>query len=156
MTKNDNDLLMIEPALEPAAVGRRSMVDLYAATLSFLCLLHCLALPMLTTLLPVLGHFSEHEGVHRALVVLAAPAALWVGYHALPVRRAPVFFACASVGLGLLVIGAFLVSTERQEVVATTIGALLLGYAHLWHWTRNRRENSSSHLSVAHPGNQSP
>ena len=113
-----------------------SSLDLCAAGLSTLCLIHCLALPFAATLLPLAAHFAESELVHQILVLLAAPVSLWV------VRKAGagsgLFVAAALTGLGLLMLGAFVGAVAAYEEPITVAGAVLLGSAHLWRWLRYR------------------
>jgi hypothetical protein len=52
------------------------VLDASAVGLSALCLVHCLALPALALLLPVLGFWAQAEWVHVAFVLIAAPVAV--------------------------------------------------------------------------------
>ena len=61
---------MIAPA--PARTG-----DAVAISLSGLCLIHCLALPVLTGFLPLMGAWAEAEWVHLGFVGLAVPVSIW-------------------------------------------------------------------------------
>jgi len=113
-------------------------VDLYATVLSMLCLIHCLALPLLTSLLPLAGQFSDDTAVHRVLVLLAAPATLWAGWNALSIEGSWPFLVTAAFGLSLLMSAAFLDAVAAYEQPVTVTGALLLASAHLWRWARHR------------------
>ncbi len=115
-----------------------SRVDLYAAGLSMLCLMHCLALPLLASLLPLAGQLSENIFVHRVLVLLAAPATLWAGWKSLPIEANWPFLVTAAAGLALLMSAAFLDAVAAYEQPVTVTGALLLASAHLWRWARHR------------------
>ncbi len=82
-----------------------SLLDSSAIALSGLCLLHCLALPLLAATLPLLGAWSRAEWVHVVFATAAVPMsgyALWSTHrrHALP---APVW-VLALCGLAGLVI----------------------------------------------------
>ena len=82
------------PMIQLNAKGVRwspvARLDLYAVGLSTLCLLHCLALPVLVALMPMAAQAAESELVHRALVVAAVPVSLWVIWKTRPVRsRSP-------------------------------------------------------------------
>ena len=116
-----------------------SPLDLYAAALSTLCLIHCLALPLAATLLPFAAYFAENELVHKILVLLAAPASLWVVRQAWSSAGGGLFVAAALIGLALLFFGAFVGPLEAYEEPLTIVGATLLGSAHLWRWLRLRR-----------------
>ncbi|MDE0348424.1 MAG: MerC domain-containing protein [Gammaproteobacteria bacterium] len=112
-------------------------LDLYAAGLSSLCLVHCLALPLLVTLMP-LAAIAENELVHRVLVIAAIPVSLRVIWKTLPVDRNWPFVGAALSGLGLLVLAAFIEAVSAYEEPLTVAGGTLLCAAHLWHWTRQR------------------
>lgn len=112
-------------------------LDVYAMGLSVLCLLHCLGTPVLVILLlPLAAHLSDSHWIHRTLVIMAAPATLWVVY----ATRKPLFTVTALSGLGLLLAAAFVGRLETHELRLTMAGSLLLGAAHLWHRTISIRE----------------
>ena len=115
-----------------------SSLDLCAAGLSTLCLIHCLALPFLATLLPLAAHFAENELVHQILVLLAIPVSLWVVRQTWSAAGSVVFVTAALAGLGLLIVGAFVGAVAAYEEPITIAGATLLGSAHLWRWLRHR------------------
>lgn len=128
----------------PLAVDstRTGRLDLYAAGLSALCLVHCLALPLLALSLPLISGVSENPLVHRALVLLAAPATLWVGWQSLPVSTQRTFFLTAFSGLALLLISAFVEPVAVYDEPITVAGSLLLAFGHLWRWRRYRSNAS--------------
>ncbi|NIJ35733.1 hypothetical protein FHR22_000382 [Sphingopyxis panaciterrae] len=115
--------------------------------LSLTCLVHCLALPLLILLAPALSRwFALPEGIHAAILILAAPAALvamhdgWRRHR----RMGPGLWAAA--GLTLLASG--LAAHEGWIAVAdpaaadrllTSIGALGLAGAHLANWRLRHR-----------------
>ncbi len=83
-----------------------ALLDAGAVALSSLCLLHCLALPLLAAALPLFGTWAEAEWVHLLFVAIALPLtgyALWRAErrHPLPVLA----WATAGAGLGLLLAG---------------------------------------------------
>lgn len=133
--------------------GGSRYLDLYAAALSTLCLVHCLVLPMLASLLPVLGLLSENEWVHKALVLLAIPATLLACWSSMSRRQHPGFVAVALAGLSLLLLAAFAESLAAFEVAITTAGALLLATAHGWRWA-NHRNKPGCHSSDEHGTNR--
>ena len=114
-------------------------LDLYAIGLSTLCVLHCLAVPLLVALMPVAAQLSESELVHRALVITAVPVSLRVIWKTRPVKGNRLFVSAALVGLGLLLLAAFVETVSPYEELITVAGAVLLGSAHLWHWIRKCR-----------------
>ena len=120
------------------ATGQAQTIDLYAAGLSMLCIVHCLALPLLTSFLPLLGYLSENEAVHQLLVLMAAPATLWVVWQSTSTfRRRWPFIVAALSGLFMLLLAGFVAALEHYEQWLTIIGALCLATAHLWRWSRH-------------------
>jgi len=117
---------------------RSPRLDLFAIGLSTLCLIHCLALPILASALPFLAHFAENELAHKLLVLMAAPVSLSVVWMARSIRGSGLFVAAALVGLGLLFLGAFVSAVSAYEEPITIAGAVLLACAHSWRWLRHR------------------
>ena len=114
-------------------------LNLYAVGMCTLCLLHCIALPLAVTLFPIAGLISGDELVHKLLVLLAAPATIWLVYRASLGDRNLVFIATALAGLGLLLIAAFIEALSRYETSLTLVGATVLGFSHLQRWLRLRQ-----------------
>ena len=121
----------------PAKLGRPRL-DLYAAGLSALCLLHCLALPLLVTIMPLAALTAESELVHRLLVVATVPVSLRVVWKTSAVHRNWLFVGSVLAGLALLSLAAFSEAVSAHEEPITVVGGLLLCSAHLWHWARQR------------------
>ncbi len=114
-------------------------LDLCAAGLSFLCLLHCVALPFLAVLIPATAVLAEAEWVHAVLVLMAAPVSLFVLSRSTAEQGRGTFAALALTGLALLFAAAFVEALEAHEKWITVMGALLVGGAHLNHWLRQRQ-----------------
>lgn len=123
-------------------------LDLYAVGLSTLCMLHCVALPVLVSLMPVAALAAESELVHRVLVVVAVPVSLRVIWKTRPVHGNRLFVAAALVGLALLLLAAFLEAVAPYEEPVTAAGGALLGSAHLWHWVRTCGRGGAHSLPV--------
>ncbi|MGX9721412.1 MerC family mercury resistance protein [Stenotrophomonas acidaminiphila] len=114
-----------------------ALFDASAVALSSLCLLHCLALPLLAALLPLFGAWSEAEWVHGVFVLIAAPLtsyALWRAHRHRPLPVA--LWLLAGSGLALLLAGACGGLGERAETPLTVAGSLALAGAHLWNAAR--------------------
>ncbi len=113
------------------------LFDLSALSLSGLCLVHCLVLPVVAIFLPALAFVGHAEWVHVAFVVFAAPItglALWSvrRHHDLP----PALLLTALLGLACLAVGAAGWPHPGVEEAITVCGSLLLAAAHLWNWRR--------------------
>jgi hypothetical protein len=120
-----------------AATMRLKAFDGLAISLSGLCLLHCLALPILAVSLPLAGVLAEAEWVHWLFVALAAPVSLMALWSA-ERRRSWTLIALAAGGLSLLIAGAAGWPDHDWETGLTVSGGLLLAGVHLMNWRRSR------------------
>ncbi|WP_367279801.1 MerC domain-containing protein [Hyphomonas sp.] len=115
-------------------------IDATALSLSGLCVVHCLALPVLAAFLPLLGAWAEAEWVHKVFVVMALPVTGAALVRGMP-RRGPALFAGLAIsGLALLVTAAFVDAVHSLETPLTLVGACLLAAAHLWRWGQHRKD----------------
>lgn len=115
-----------------AAVG-----DSFAIGLSGLCLAHCLALPLVVSLLPVAGAWAEAAWVHWLFVLVATPVSLWTFLH--PKTRAWFLMGLAGGGLTMLVAGAAGFPAHELETPLSVVGGVMLAGAHLLNWRRRPR-----------------
>lgn len=110
----------------------RPLFDRIGIALSGLCLVHCLALPVLVALLPVLassamGDLAEAEWFHAAMLV---PVVLVSGsVLGRRVKRVRWLAPLLVVAFGAMV-GALFAREEWHEQALTVIGASLLILAH--------------------------
>ncbi len=114
--------------------------DVMAITISSLCVLHCLAVPIIAATLPIFAALEETEWLHKLLVMLSAPV---TGFALMQTRKHfidPIFLSAAVLGLGVLVISAFLERFHPQEQIMTVAGAGLLIFAHAWRWRRHHKD----------------
>lgn len=121
----------------------RTRLDLYAVGLSILCLLHCLALPLLVTIAPFVAQTAKSELVHRILVVAAVPVSLCAIWKTGAVRGNRLFVAAALAGLALL-LAAFIEAASAYEEPITVVGGMVLGSAHLWRWARQHGKSGAA------------
>jgi hypothetical protein len=104
-------------------------------SLSGLCLVHCLVLPLAAALLPALGAWARAEWVHVLFVAIAAPLAIVALMRPAHGRAAPrPMLALGGLGVLCLAIGAF--GPEAIDTPVTVAGSLALVSAHLWNWRR--------------------
>jgi thiol:disulfide interchange protein len=117
-----------------------TLLDASAIALSSLCLLHCLALPLLAAALPLLGVWAEAEWVHVLFVIIAAPMTGFALWRAHRQQRLPASaVTSAVVGLLLLLAGAAGWPSHDSETPMTVAGSLLLAATHAWNaWRRHR------------------
>jgi uncharacterized membrane protein len=123
-------------------------LDGAAVGLSALCLIHCLALPLVVAGLPFLAQFAEGH-LHKQMLVVVVPlsiVALGLGYRH---HRNSRIVTAGAVGMALLAIGATF-AHEHWGVFAdrafTIAGALILAAAHFYNsvQTRDRKNAASS------------
>ena len=119
---------------------RGHWLDLTAVGLSGLCLVHCLALPLVVALLPFLAQYSDGH-LHLQMLAAVLPLstfALALGYRRHRDRRIVV---AGSIGMLLLAIGAT-VAHEQLGLTAdrafTMTGSLTLAITHYFNATRAR------------------
>ena len=117
-----------------ARTATSKLLDISGVGLSCLCLLHCMALPLLVVSAPVLAVFSENEAVHKVLVLLALPVALLAIFTTPQTRSRPLIFGMLVVGISLLLAGAFVEALHDYETPLTVVGALFLSGGHIWRW----------------------
>ena len=127
----------------PAKSG--SWLDGFAVALSALCLLHCLALPLVVAGLPFLSQFAETH-LHAQVLVVVLPlsiVALGLGYRK---HRDARIVAAGAAGMLLLVVGAT-VAHQQLGVLAdrafTVTGSLTLATAHFINAYRSKHTSSS-------------
>lgn len=113
-------------------------LDGAAIGVSTLCIIHCLALPLLVVALPALAAVAEVEWVHKALVLVAAPVSLFAMTRLHGVEGRLLISALIVVGLALLIAGAFVEALHDHEVLLTVAGALILSVAHILRWRAHR------------------
>lgn len=115
------------------AAGYADAAGIFA---SILCLIHCLALPLVLAMLPALG-WAEDEWLHELLVGVAMVATLLALVPGFATHRRVSVLLMGIGGLACLAAAVFLVGPHFGEVAETALtvaGAVLLCAAHL----RNR------------------
>lgn len=118
---------------------RRSLNwDRLGISLSGVCAVHCLALPVLLALLPLWPVAAQvHAWLHALFAIVIIPttlAAMWYGY-----RRHGSTGTLSLLGIGLLVVLAALVVGHENgglvsETVITLAGSSLLIFGHWRNW----------------------
>jgi len=114
-------------------VLKAATIDGLAISLSGLCLVHCLLLPVLSAGLPILGVWAELEWLHKAFVVAALPFSLLALASA---RANGVIGGLIAGGFILLAAGAFAEPLHDFETVLTVLGGGTLALGHALGWRR--------------------
>lgn len=109
------------------------MIDGPAMALSGLCLIHCLALPLLSASLPLAGAWAEAEWLHQAFVIAALP---FVVMGVMSKQATLIAKSMIAIGFSVLVLGAFVEALHDYETPLTVIGACLLAIGHGLRWMK--------------------
>lgn len=119
---------------------RAAAIDGVAISLSGLCLIHCLLLPILSAMLPIAGSWAEIEWIHKAFVVAALPFSLLA---LASDRSTGMIGGLIASGFILLAAAAFAEPLHDHETILTLIGGLLLATGHAWRWSRSYSSRQS-------------
>ena len=113
-------------------------VDISAVSLSGLCMLHCLALPLVLSVLPATMHSLQSEIIHQVLVALAAPLAVSAAWAVRRQKQAGMIISLLSLGVLGLTLGAFVEPLHDFETILTVSGAFFLSVGHILRWSIHR------------------
>lgn len=119
-----------------------TLIDVSAASFSTLCLIHCLAIPILSAMLPVSVTWFESEWVHRMAIMATLPISGYAVISSLVAREGLAFSITAMTGLILLVCAAFVEPLHDVETPLTVAGAVILALSHITRWSRRRRRHT--------------
>ncbi len=133
-------------------------LDAVAMGISALCVIHCLATPVLVVLFPIFGGtlFADHD-FHALLLLLVLPTstlALYLGYRR---HHAPRALRLGVLGMAILILAAVLgpdVLGSVAERVTTSVGGGVLALAHFIN-LRHCRKAGSAYGNGAEPGDVS-
>lgn len=120
-------------------------LDRDAVGLSMLCLVHCLAFPVVVMALPAMGEILPRQWwVHPVIFALAVPMATialvrgWSDHR----DRRPVLLG--GIGLALLGLGLLAAEASAAEVLLTVVGGLIVAAAHLLNWRLGRHGHAGN------------
>jgi uncharacterized membrane protein len=135
--------------------SRQHRLDALGLAISAICLVHCLAFPIIAVLVPAvslgLDHDTDHA-FHWVLLGLAAPVsslALWRGAVRSGNRR---WLKLGSAGLVLMLLGVLHVFGAVSEVLLTMVGVVLLGIAHVKNFLRTNHGGHRAHSYAIQDG----
>ncbi|MGN2244432.1 MerC domain-containing protein [Frateuria sp. GZRR33] len=129
------------------------IADRFGALASFLCAIHCAALPFVLAVLPLVGlEFLADHRFERAFVVFACALALVTLVKGYRRHRRPGSLLLAFPGLSLLLLGVTV--AERYPIalhsVLVTCGGLLLASAHFVNLRLDHRQVHVHDAGCAH------
>ncbi len=127
---------------------RHANLDSAGITLSGICLVHCLALPLLATLLPAAGTLLDEETnhlIHWTLLGIALPVSILALGRGSRILGSFAWLITGLVGLGLMTAAVIVPHSPVMEERMTLVGVLLLATAHLGNWFDPRRRAVAGH-----------
>lgn len=108
--------------------------DKVAISLSMLCLLHCLAVPLLIAVVPSVAAMAfTDESFHLWLVLAVFPTSIYALTMGCKRHKQKKVVMLGGIGLTLLVLALVLGSIFHNEVIEKTLtamGTLLIGFSH--------------------------
>ena len=113
-----------------APLQTSTLSDRAAVAFSVVCIIHCVALPVIAVALPFVSAIAEAEWVHWIMAVLAVLASGTVALTGQGARTLG-FLVPAGIGAALVVSGLFAESIGVDEAIPTVIGGVLIAFAHL-------------------------
>lgn len=130
-----------EPLAASSAYGG---LDSLAVAFSGLCLIHCLFAPLLLSVSPFFADsLFANEDAHRWLLLLIVPVSVFALRGGFRRHRDRQVLIYATIGLGLLTLSA-VAGVEhlgnRPEKVVTTLGGLILAFAHLRNYSQMSKQ----------------
>ncbi|MEI9904903.1 MAG: MerC domain-containing protein [Asticcacaulis sp.] len=112
-------------------------LDIASMSLSGLCVVHCLALPVLAALVPFLSVFTDNSWVHPLIFVIAAPLSIIAIATSNAWKKWQVSLPITG-GLVLLALAAFVPALSGFDTALTVTGALMIAAAHLTNYLGHR------------------
>lgn len=114
---------------------KSSLLDSLAIALSGLCLVHCLALPVLIALFPLLSvNLVDHESFHQIILVAVVPTTAIALVSGIMRHHRMLVAVLGIIGVAALTFAAFVlhaVHAHGMETWVTVTGGLLLASAHV-------------------------
>ena len=116
----------------------QSITDKTAISLSALCTIHCLVLPLLVVLLPSLSALPlQDEIFHTWMVFAVIPISIYALTMGCKKHKRYPMLLIGIVGLVILAVAAFMghnLLGEGLEKLFTVIGASVIAIAHVWNY----------------------
>ncbi|HXH15720.1 MAG TPA: MerC domain-containing protein [Sphingomonas sp.] len=122
------------PAVSRSRSGE-DMLDGFAMCASAVCMVHCLAVPVLLAALPALATwFHPGEYFHWAILAFAVPTSALALIGGWRLHRAVVPVVFGALGLILMTLGVVFAAREAIETALSVSGSLSLAFAHIANW----------------------
>lgn len=125
-----------------AGNSRISRLDRLGMAISSACLIHCLALPLLSAALPFLSAtLPGDEWIHLLLLSMAIPVTGFALLRGWQRHRAAGPALAGTIGLAIIAF-ALCAGNETIETILTVTGGLFVVGAHLGNWRANHSAGS--------------
>ena len=117
----------------------QTVTDRLAIGLSMMCVIHCLALPLLLALLPSMAALQlDNEAFHIWMVIAVLPTSIYALTLGCKQHKRYRLLFLGSIGLALLVIALGLGEEHIGEAGEKTLTVLGAGFVALGHWFNYR------------------
>jgi len=130
-------------------MNQQALTDRVAIGLSFLCTLHCLALPVLIAVLPSLAAFSfDGESFHLWMLAAVLPISLFALTVGCRKHKRYQVMGLGFVGLTVMVAAVVLghdLLGEMGEKTLTVVGACIVAFGHYLNQKLCRTEECNCH-----------
>ena len=140
----------ITPRLMNPPANTQGRLDTAAVILSGVCILHCLALPLLLTIFPIFNVTLLSEKVfHLLMLVFILPASLVALMIGCRLHKDKMTLIFGGVGLSTLAITAFFghqLFGLTGERIVTSLAGLVLAIAHVQNYRCCRRDDCNHEL----------
>lgn len=112
-------------------------IDGFAICASSLCMIHCVGLPLLFALLPmVAARIDPGESFHLAMLAIAVPTSLFALVQGWLRGGSVRLLIIGAIGLSAMAVGALWAKSDVAEAMWTVAGSLVLAGAHWMNWRR--------------------
>lgn len=119
-----------------------SLADITAISLSTLCTIHCLALPILMVLMPNIAALQlDNENFHVWMVIVVIPTSLFALTVGCDKHKRYQFLGFGIVGI-LCLISALFVGSETWETGLTVLGSFIIALSHYNNYRLCKKQES--------------
>ena len=134
--------------------------DGLAVLLSGICLVHCLAVPLIVGLFPLLvAGILDHRQFHQVLLYLVLPTSiigLWLGY-----RRHYKFYIAVIGVAGVAILVAITLFVHDQvdsgtEIIIASAGGIIVALSHILNLVEARKTSCTEAGCILGPGQAGP
>ena len=126
-------------------INLQSITDKTAISLSLLCTIHCLVLPLFAVLLPSIAALPLPDEIfHVWMVIAVVPVSTYALTMGCKNHKRYQILLMGGIGLLILSVVAFLghdLFGEVLEKAFTVIGAMVIAIAHIWNFRLCQRHN---------------